>query len=63
MLYSETLCKDMSCEKCPLYDYECPRKPNCTLLEILNMLKINSYARARLEVELDKECRDDDEEI
>lgn len=63
MLYSEVLCKDIKCEKCPFYNYECPRKPNCTLLEILIMLKINSYTKARLGDELDKEYKEDDETI
>lgn len=50
------LCKDIECKDCPLYDYECPHKPECTLLEILNMLKINSYTKERL---YDKLCEEE----
>ena len=66
MQYKDLVCKDIPCSHCPFYDYECPNSQKSTLLEILNALKINSYARARLYEKLCKEYNEDeyeDEEI
>lgn len=62
MQYKDLLCKDIECRKCPFYDYDCPNSQKKTLLEILKVLKINSYAKARLYDELCKEYNEDEEE-